>query len=279
MLTRATIPFAMTVACLAGLTAAQPAFAGHRVVIDPTNGLTTQDCSISAPDSCTAEDLGFNINIGGTLTSQAFLYTGGIVSLGTALSGYPSGGSTPSAYGTAIVSAGQGSTSDSSGYYGFLDQLSPTSARITYFSGAFVNGSGNPLPVELDDGEMILITDDSGVTGNAGDFTLQFIYDFTDAGGHTDVDNSNNAVPMSFTQAYTPPLVSGFEGFTLGGSTSSRSINTDGVVDETFTFRNGSLATNNPAVPEPASWACFIAGFALIGGVARQSAMRRPALR
>jgi len=269
---RYSMPLAIGAAAMA-LLAAQPAMAGAIVDGFNSNAFPANDDGATG-----AIDMGFTVNFFQEFRSEAFVSNNGYLT-------FDSGQGTYTPYGLGADYRGQPIIAP---FFADVDTRGDLSGLTTYGTGTF-DGHDAFGATWLDVGYyseqtdklnsfQVLLVDRSDVA--SGDFDIYFNYDKiqwetgdasggSDGLGGTSAAAGYNAGTGAADSYYQLPgslvngaLLDGGPNSLVAGS----NVNVAGRY--LFTVRNGQVVA--PAVPEPATWAMMIAGFALVGGSLRR---------
>lgn len=223
--------------------------------------------------TCTPEALPFAINYGNGLKTGVYIYENGFVTLGAAVDPAKLDYANLDAFGTDVIAPA----------FGDIVSDAPTAER------------GYPF----DNGEVTHTTGDADFTApyDVNDIAFHSIYNVTWNAVRAGVDGPDSFKRYQFqiqfldATAFDPAAVAGdfdlslnfgttlpqgvLSGFKLGAYTVAidpQTVTGSQSQDFVYSFRGGRLVgAAPPGVPEPATWALMIGGFALAGSAARRS--------
>lgn len=217
---------------------------------------------------CAAQALPFAINYGSGTKTSLYVYENGFVTFGSAVDGTRLDYANLGAFGTDVIAPGYGDF--------FSNEPNPDRG---YFDGEVSHtvGDADFVGPPYDQADIVYHSIFNVTWNNLSDasgFTHQFQIQFLDATGFDPTAVAGDFdLSLNFGTQMPVGVLSGFK---LGNYTISidpASIEGRQDQDFVYSFRGGRLlGAPVEGVPEPASWAMMILGFALAGAAAR----RRP---
>lgn len=238
-------------ACAAALCASVTATAGPIRIDNSTNYQTVTTCSLAVAGCGSFLTLGHNFALpDGTVSNRIYVYREGVIGLGSALTGSVAGGITDGYY----LAPGFGEITDLQ-YVLTISMAGPTSRVVDWRTTTGI------FQVEFQDGNFpAIIGSPPGSQGlNPGFMTAIFA-----AGG------SNPQQP-------TGP--NGVVNLLVDGRPAGAQVCGAGAYSNTAGGISHACGSRliGPGVPEPGTWALFIAGFGLAGGILRGRRAHAPA--
>ena len=239
-------------ATVVALCAGVAATAGPIRIDSSTNYQTINTCTLAVAGCGSFLTLGHNFALpDGTVSNRIYVYREGVVGLGSALTGSVAGGITNGYY----LAPGFGEITDLQ-YVLTIGMAGPTSLVVDWRTTTGI------FQIEFQDGNFPGIV---GLPPGSPGLNPGFMTAIFAAGGFNPQfpTNPNGSVNLLGDGRPAGALVCG------AGSYS----NTAGGISHAC----GGRLIAPPGVPEPGTWALFIAGFGLVGGILRGRRTRAPA--